>query len=129
MTSSRPIPLQIKIVLGIVWTETIVAILLGFLVIGSVGKTGGRTLVEAIFAVLFTFVCYANYRLAKGALWAYRYALWSSGVVLLRFFVRLATERTISGISIVGVVLDVVVIALLLAAPSRAFYERKRGAA
>ena len=118
-------PLQIKIVLAVVWLELLFG---GFVVIAilrTIRSDGIRNVVEFFVVLAFLFAIYVNYRLGAGSRWAYRYFIVATGIAVAKFIFNIATNKSISSVQFVMFALNVAVIMLLLASASKAFYQRR----
>lgn len=125
MTFKKKMPLQIKIVLAIVWLELLFGGLLIIAVLRTIQSDSVRNLVEFFIVLVFLFTIYVNYRLAAGARWAYGYLLICTGIGIVKFIFNIATNKGISSLAIVGFALNVAIAMLLLASASKAFYQRR----
>jgi hypothetical protein len=125
MTFKNKMPLQIKVVLVVLWVQLLFAGLASVTVLRTIQSDGARNAVEFVVVLVFLFTMYANYRFGAGSRWAYRYILVATGIATAKFIFNVATNKSISSFQVVGFALNVAMLMLLLASASKAFYQRR----
>ena len=125
MTFKKKMPLQVKIVLAVLWLGLLFGGLIAIALLRAIQPDGIRNIVESVVVLAFLFTIYANYRLAAGSRWAYVYVLIATGIAVARFILAIAENKSISSLECVGFAINVAVVMLLLAPASKAFYQRR----
>lgn len=125
MTFNKKMPVQVKVVLAILWLESFFGVFLIVALLRKIQVAGVRNLVEIIFTLTFLFVIYANYRLGAGSRWAYRYILFATSLAIAKFILNIALNKSIAPFQFVGFGLNVTVILLLMTSATEAFYQRR----
>jgi hypothetical protein len=125
MTFNKKMPVQVKIVLVVLWLELLFGALVAVGLFRKIQVAGVRGIVELIVALIFLFTIYANYRLGAGSRWAYRYVLVATGIAVVQFIFSIALNKGISSLQVAGFAVNVGVIMLLVASASEAFYQRR----
>jgi hypothetical protein len=125
MTFKNKMPLQIKVVLVVLWVQLLFGSLIAVTVLRTIQSDSARNIVELVVVLAFLFTMYANYRLGAGSRWAYRFILFATGIATAKFIFNVAMNKSISSFQVVGFALNVAMLMLLLASASKAFYQRR----
>jgi hypothetical protein len=125
MTLKNKMPLQIKVVLVVLWIQLLLSGLLMVALFRGIRSDIVRNGVEFMAALVFLFVIYTNYRLGAGSRWAYRFVQGCTAIAIARFIFNVAMDKSISPLQIGGFAVNVAVLMLLLTSASQAFYQRR----